>query len=162
MGVSEKESSRAKGMGIEMVNQATELKLHAERRMGAVLKKKGAKQGQRKSNIPDGDICFLRDNDISLKESARAKKFAATPDKEFEAIVADVKEVKQDKIELAADEAAILWIIANQLNRRNLHPMDRITDAASITPLASVKKRKCLVVLSAYLTRASWSKQATR
>ena len=86
--------------GVEAVNQATEIRILAERQMGAFLatteKAKGARgnpggQGAKIVQCPKGTTQTLASIGITKKQSARAQRLAAIPDAEFAAALEKAK-----------------------------------------------------------------------
>jgi len=74
----------------QLIGWATEIKLRAERRAGAMLaklpKQSGAKGvGKKKVDCPQGQPTLIKDMGISHKQSSQWQQIAAMPDETFEA-----------------------------------------------------------------------------
>lgn len=87
--------ARRMDAGIDVTNQAAEIRLRAERRFGEMLEHTPMAQGTRGKGrpkkigdtnrvLPKNDIPTLSEVGVSLKESARAKDLASMPEKLFE------------------------------------------------------------------------------
>jgi hypothetical protein len=78
------------GLGLSFRNQATELRLRAERRAGALLAKLVKRGGDRKSSS-HAESLKLSDLGIDHNQSARWQREASVPDTQFEEYIASVK-----------------------------------------------------------------------
>ena len=74
-------------LGLELQNQAAELKIRAERKAGKLIASLRLRGGNRKSKLHPATLksLTLEDLDISKHQSARWQLIASIPDKEFEA-----------------------------------------------------------------------------
>ena len=101
--VAVKAYATAKGLGIEMKNEASEVEIRAIREMGKLLKQKQeageiAKKGENQSNlVTEGNKVkkTLPEIGITRKESSTSKNLSSLPDNEFENIVNEIIESKK-------------------------------------------------------------------
>ena len=85
----------AKGLGIEMKNEASEVEIRAIREMGKLLKQKqeagevAKPQQPLKINVPEGYIKpkTLPEIGITRKESSTSKNLSSLPDNDFKNII---------------------------------------------------------------------------
>ena len=96
--------AQAKKLGVEMVNDATEIELRAEREMGKLIAQKQeegelATPGDHKfsANVQGNDIykITLPEIGITRNESSNAKKLAAIPEEKFEQKISELKSEKK-------------------------------------------------------------------
>jgi N6-adenosine-specific RNA methylase IME4 len=91
----------AKGLGIEMKNEASEIEIRAIREMGKLIRQKqeagelATQEDGRPISVPDGNTYqTLPDIGVTRKESSTSKNLAAVPDEEFEE---EIQKIIQDK-----------------------------------------------------------------
>ncbi len=89
-----REYAKSAGLGLEMQNQAAEVRLLAERRAGKVLLGMQLHGGDRKSNHQDDTR--LDNLGISKDESSRWQQEASLPDEEFQEYVRGTKEQRKE------------------------------------------------------------------
>jgi len=97
--------AQAKKLGVEMINDATEIELRAEREMGKLIQQKQeagelAKHGDFQGNqwlVPDRNEpkSTLSEIGISKKESMNSKRLAAIPEEKFEQKISELKSEKK-------------------------------------------------------------------
>lgn len=90
------------GLGLEMVNDAAEIKIRAERRAGELLKETEKNTGTRLGGnvvLPPDDRPTLEDMGVTKMQSSRWQTMAEVPEEQFEQFVA---ETKADKKELTS------------------------------------------------------------
>lgn len=92
---------RTKGAARDACNDANEIALRAERRMGELLRDTIPHQGGRPAENARGERPLLADLGITKDESARAQKLAKLSEEEFAARVEHVRE-QQDKVTASA------------------------------------------------------------
>jgi len=82
------------GHAIEACNEAAEIKVRAERRIGELLEKQLNHDGGRPRKNPDRESGFtkLADVGVSYKQSERFQAIASIPEAQFEAHLAERKE----------------------------------------------------------------------
>jgi N6-adenosine-specific RNA methylase IME4 len=93
----------AKGLGVEMKNEASEIEIRAIREMGKIIQQKQeagevARQGGdggKYFNVPDRNIETLNEIGVTRKESSTSKNLASIPDKQFEDLLNDFIEDKK-------------------------------------------------------------------
>jgi len=83
------------GESLEMQNDAAEIKLRAERRMGEILAKMELRGGDRKSK--SRDVILKLDNlGIAPMQSHRYQKIASLPKRDFESYLSEYREAKKE------------------------------------------------------------------
>jgi len=115
----------AKGLGIEMKNEASEIEIRAIREMGKLIREKQeAKEIARqdhgganiKNGVPDGNtVITLPEIGITRKESSTSKNLASIPDEKFEVIL---NEIIEDKKPLT--KTSVLRNIAREKTSSNI------------------------------------------
>lgn len=94
-------------LGIEMINDCTEIKLRAERKMGVLLKETEKATGGQpyQKKVPTGNVHIpvgkgipptLEDLGVSKAQSSRAQKLAEVPEDKFEQYIAETKAKKEE------------------------------------------------------------------
>ena len=96
--------AQAKKLGVEMVNDATEIELRAEREMGKLIQQK-QEEGELATQkdgalfrdlLPERkEIKTFSDIGITYKESSNAKKLASIPEEKFEQKISELKSEKK-------------------------------------------------------------------
>lgn len=86
------------GACLEVQNQAAELKLRAERKLGTMLKETGRNQGRPEKTLHDERFSqpTLADQGITEIQSHRWQKVAAVPDEDFEQYIAATNARRED------------------------------------------------------------------
>ena len=93
--------ARTAKLGLQMQNQATELKLHAMRKLGELLRSAKLHGGNRKSRS-NGTTLKLADLGINKSQSSRWQRLAVIPTTEFEQFVANCNQLGEELSESAA------------------------------------------------------------
>jgi N6-adenosine-specific RNA methylase IME4 len=83
--------SRERGYGLQALNDAAEIKLRAERRLGELIPECFPHGGDRRTDSTSHDV-RLKDLGISYMDSHRWQKMARVPAEDFEQHVAEVRE----------------------------------------------------------------------
>lgn len=79
-------------LGLEMQNSAAEVKLRAERRMGAFLEELGLHGGDRRSRSP-GATLKLEDLQITKQQALTLRRISSVPEPDFERYLAGQNEL---------------------------------------------------------------------
>jgi hypothetical protein len=88
--------------GIEVVNQATEIKLRAERKAGKFLHDMpkntggGANRYGRFSDIPSGNITKIPELGITYKQSSQWQQVASIPEEKFEQHILEIQQENEE------------------------------------------------------------------
>jgi hypothetical protein len=92
---------RQAGESLEMQNDAAEIKLRAERRMGEMLGEMGLHGGDRKSKSHDANL-KLKDLDIKPDQSSRYQRIASVPEESFEFFLQHLRNGRKEITSAAA------------------------------------------------------------
>lgn len=113
----------AKGLGIEMKNEASEIEIRAIREMGKLIQEKqesgeiGTQNSGRPVCVPNGNTYEpLSDIGITRKESSTSKNLASITDDQFEALISEVIEDKKP-----LTKTSILRSIAKERTEENIN-----------------------------------------
>lgn len=111
--------AKAAGLGLEMQNQAAELKLVAERRAGRLLGDIPLHGGDRKSG--HGDEIRLKKLGISQNASSRWQREASLPEQDFQQYLQQTKDT--GKVPTSQDLLGLARVHAREMGaRENLFP----------------------------------------
>jgi len=94
--------AKARGMGLEMQNDAAEIKIRAERKGGLILKEMEKHPGGKGLRSHDATAIPVKLSDLGLtkSDSSRWQKSASIPERQFEKHIAEVRE-KQEELTTA-------------------------------------------------------------